>query len=139
MLDDEEIYFEFLKIQFDDCEVQYESNPVAWLDRVSLEKTDLNEYKFIFCDYNFDNLSMNSFELNLSKYIREHGYKNYLILFSNLTRFNDDEMKNKEYFDISLDKGNLIPLNMIEEKCLKSQFKPVWEKRLRKNELESTL
>lgn len=136
LLDDEELYFDLLSMMFTGHEVQYEQNPVAWLDKVDLEKINLNMYDFIFCDYNFDNLSMNSFELNLSRYIREQGFKNYLILFSNLTSFDAKEMGN-EYFDLVLDKmefsmdentGEICTI--LEEKCKESSFRKVWEGRI---------
>ena len=126
LLDYEKIYFQILKMKFKSHEVQYESNPVTWFEKIHIEKTNLNEYDFIFCDYFFDNLSMNAFQLNISKYIRDHGFKNNLILFSSLTSFREEDI-NLEYFNLVLDKnasemnenGNEL-VNILEEKCKNS-------------------
>ncbi len=133
LLDDEEIYAEILKICFKNHTLDYEPNPVLWLDKIDLEKTNLNEYDYIFCDYYFNNLSMNSFELKLSKYIRNHGFEKDLILFSNLTFFTEKEL-NQEYFDLVLDKMKLnLEKNIdfatdFKEKCAKSPLKGTWRK-----------
>ena len=129
VLDDEEIYFQFLKIMYSGHEVEYEKNPVAWLDKVELEKKNLNEYNIIFCDFYFDNISMNAFELNTSQYIRKYGFENYLVLFSNGVFSDKSELESSEYFDLVVDKADIEPLNTIIEKCEKSSLRSAWQKR----------
>lgn len=101
---------------FDDhhknIEVKYESDPVEWLDNITKNKTDLNVYDFIFCDYYFSNLRQNAFQLKLSKYIREKGFNNKLILLSSLDSFEKEDLK-KERFDLILDKLHLKTMNEI--------------------------
>ena len=129
VLDDEVIYFQFLKMKFKNEVVDFEPNPVSWFDRIHLQNINLNEYSFIFCDYFFDNLAMNSFELNISKYIRQAGYKNYLILFSNLTFFDEHEIEKKEYFDLILEKNDLDSIVNIEQQCSTSSYRKAWQQR----------
>ena len=132
ILDDEQIYYHYLKNKFKNCVVEYESNPLTWLDKIDAEKINLNEYSYIFCDYNFGNLSMNCFELNISKYIRKHGFQNYLILYSNLP-FSDtdiENIKNTQYFDSILDKKSSKNLINIENMCSNSLLRQSWKKRM---------
>ena len=133
ILDDEEMYAELLQISFKSHVIDYEPNPVFWLDKIFLEKTNLNEYDFIFCDYYFDNINMNSFELNMSKYIRKHGFENNLILFSNLSSLEEEKLKD-QYFDLVLDKmefslegENADLASVFKEKCKNSPFRAIWQ------------
>lgn len=112
LLDDDATFLDYIQENFTNHEVHLKENPISWLDSVSLNKTDLNYYDYIFCDLNFENININAIDLNLSKYIREQGFKNKIILFSYSSGFYKDSMPNN-YFNYILDKLDLEKLNQI--------------------------
>ena len=126
-LDDERIYLKFLKERFKDCDFVFETNPNKWLDYVNEVKPDLNQYDYIICDYYFDNIAMSAFELKLSKYIREYGFNNYLVLCSNLSHISQEALEKNEFFDAVYDK-NIEEIykgvnNLSEESVLRKKWK----------------
>ena len=129
-LDDELFYYHYLSSKFKNYKLILEQNPIAWLDKVYLEKIDINNYEYIFCDYNFDNISMNSIELKISKYIRELGYKNNLILFTNMVNIDEEEIKKTEFYDLIIEKHSNLSIESINKMCLDSSLSKSWKKRI---------
>lgn len=123
LLDDEKFFFQLLQVRLSKSEIFYESNPIEWLEKIAEEKINLNDYQFIFCDFNFNNIDKNAFDLKLSEKIRGLGFVNYLILFSMINFFNAEELKKTEYFDLIVDKNNLEDLSVLENKCLNNKHK----------------
>ena len=112
LIDDDRDFLFYFKEYHAHVDVQYESNPVSWLDDITFQQADLNKFDLIFCDFYFSNLNQNAFQLKISKYIREHGFKNKLVLLSALSDFEEDFVKN-ESFDLILKKLDLDSIDNI--------------------------
>jgi hypothetical protein len=135
LLDDEKIALDLVKNAFQGAKFDYECNPIHWLDRVNLEKPNLNEYQYILCDFNFENIQFNAFELNLSRYIRDCGFENYLIAFTCQNFFDWKKFEDEEFFDEIISKNEIPPIRIIEKRCKRSEFRKSWMKRRKKEGL----